>query len=120
MKVSSSLYINIMSVSHIQKTAVQGQLTSLIFNAQRQFLNIVSEDVAWLSHGRGELSPLADTSAPFDINREKTEICQEHTWLQQPKRAVGETSRLGGPGALPVQMREIFARGTAEVDCREK
>ena len=49
-----------MSVSHVQKAASQRELTSLVLNAQRQFLNVVPEDVAWVSRqneGRGELGP---------------------------------------------------------------
>ena len=47
-----------MSVNYVQKAASQRELTSLVLNAQRQFLDIVPEDVAWLSRqneGRGEL-----------------------------------------------------------------
>ena len=49
-----------MSFSHVQEAVPQKELTSLVLNAQRQFLNIVSEDVAWLSRqneSRGELGP---------------------------------------------------------------
>ena len=52
--------IDITSVSHVQKAAPQRELTSLVLNTQRQFLNIVPEEVACFSRqneGRGELGP---------------------------------------------------------------
>ena len=55
--------------------------------------------------GARDVAALEGPLPTINISREDTEIGQERTWLQQPRRADGGAVEIGGAGALPAVLR---------------